>query len=346
MKYRKLGNTNTDVSVICLGTMTWGEQNTLQEAHEQLDYSFDNGVNFIDTAEMYPVPPNPNTYSTTEQIIGKWSKLKTDRDKIVLATKIVGPMSNHYVRAGVKEYSYSNIKNALESSLKRLDTDYIDLYQLHWPERKTNYFGQRGFNFEQIDNDYSSFESILETLTTFQKEGKIKHIGLSNETPWGLMKYLQVSKENNLSRVVSVQNPYSLLNRTYEVGMAEISQRENVGLLAYSPLAFGVLSGKYLNGKKPAGARLTIWDYFTRYLKPNAQEATQKYFDIANDYGISLTQLALAFVNTRPFVTSNIIGATNMEQLKENISSINVNITESMLHDLENVQMQYPDPCP
>ncbi len=346
MQYRKLGNTKIDVSVICLGTMTWGEQNTIDEAHEQLDYAFDQGVNFIDTAEMYPVPPKEDTYTTTEQYIGKWDKLKSQRDKIILATKIAGPADwLAYIRGGDNRFDKKNIKKACEDSLKRLGTDYIDLYQLHWPNRNTNFFGSLSYTHDK-NEDFIHPHETLEALQELVKEGKIRNIGLSNETPWGLSTFLKESQINNLPRVQSVQNPYNLLNRSYEVGMAEISIRENAGLLAYSPLAFGVLSGKYLDGKRPQGARLTLYDRFTRYLGDKAENATSKYLKIADELGISLASLSLAYVNSRPFLTSNIIGATKMEQLKENIDSINIELNNETIKAIEEVHQENTNPCP
>jgi aryl-alcohol dehydrogenase-like predicted oxidoreductase len=345
MEFRKLGQTDIDVSVICLGTMTWGEQNTEQEAHQQLDFALDRGVNFIDTAEMYPVPPMPETYTRTEEYIGRWDKLKTQRDKIVLATKVVGKADwAAYIRNGQACLNRENIRAALEASLKRLGTDYIDLYQLHWPDRSTNFFGQLGY--QHVDEDFTAIEETLVACDELVKEGKVRHFGLSNETPWGTMSYLSLSKAKNLTRMVSVQNPYSLLNRTYEVGMAEISHREQCGLLAYSPLGFGVLSGKYLNNQHPENARLTIFDRFTRYTNPLAIKATEKYCDIAKEHGLSPVQMALAFVNSRPFLTSNIIGATKMDQLEENIASIDVKLSDEILSEIEAVHQEIPNPAP
>lgn len=345
MEFRKLGQTDIDVSVICLGTMTWGEQNTEQEAHQQLDFALDRGVNFIDTAEMYPVPPMPETYTRTEEYIGRWDKLKTQRDKIVLATKVVGKADwAAYIRNGQACLNRENIRAALEASLKRLGTDYIDLYQLHWPDRSTNFFGQLGY--QHVEEDFTAIEETLAACDELVKEGKVRHFGLSNETPWGTMSYLSLSKAKDLTRMVSVQNPYSLLNRTYEVGMAEVSHREQCGLLAYSPLGFGVLSGKYLNNQHPENARLTLFDRFTRYTNPLAIKATEKYCEIAKKHGLSPAQMALAFVNSRPFLTSNIIGATKMDQLEENIASIDVKLSDEILSEIEAVHQEIPNPAP
>lgn len=346
MEYRKLGNTEIDVSVICLGTMTWGVQNTEAEAHEQLDYALERGVNFIDTAEMYPVPPTEDTYTKTEQFIGKWDKLQTQRDKIILATKVAGPSEwMPYIRHGKNRLDRENIVQACNDSLKRLNVDYIDLYQLHWPNRTTNYFGELGFKYNP-NEDFIPLDETLRALEELHKEGKIRNIGLSNETPWGFMKYLELSKSENLPRVVSVQNPYSLLNRTYEVAMAEVSVREKAGLLAYSPLGFGVLTGKYLDGKRPENARLTLFDRFVRYSTPKAQRATELYCKAANELGYTPAQMALSFVNTREFVTSNIIGATTMEQLKENIDSIDIRLDKDILERIEAIHNEITNPCP
>ncbi len=345
MKYRKLGNTDIDVSVICLGTMTWGEQNTESEAHEQLDYSLERGVNFIDTAEMYPVPPKPETYADTERIIGKWDKLKTDRDKVIIASKVAGPMSGDYIRGG-NNLSASHIIKACDESLKRLNIDCIDLFQLHWPERTTNYFGTLGVSELPLEEEFTPFLERLKALDRLVKAGKIRHWGLSNETPWGVMKYLQLADAEGLPRPASIQNPYSLLNRSFEIGNAEVSLRENVGLLAYSPLGFGVLTGKYLDGKKPQGARLTLWDRFSRYTNPQAIIATEKYVRLAQKFDMSPTQMALAFVNQRSFVTSNIIGATKMDQLKENIDSIDIELNHEILEEVDNIHQVISNPSP
>jgi aryl-alcohol dehydrogenase-like predicted oxidoreductase len=347
MKYSKLGNTNLNVSRICLGTMTWGEQNTQNEAFEQMDYALEQGVNFFDAAEMYPVPPKPETQGETERIIGNWFKKSGKRDKVILATKITGKSEGfRHVRGGeLPTFDRKNIEYALNQNLKRLQTDYIDVYQLHWPDRKTNTFGQLGYNHD--DNDkFIPIQETLEYLNEFIKVGKIRYIGLSNETPWGVLSAIRAHEQNNLPKIVSVQNPYSLLNRSYEVGLAEISIRENCGLLAYSPLAMGVLSGKYLNGARPPKSRLVVFNRFTRYNSPKAASATERYAKIAKDFGLSPAQMALAFVNNKRFVTSNIIGATTIEQLKENISSINIELSGEIMEEIEKVHLDIPNPCP
>ena len=342
MKYRKLANTNLDVSVICLGTMTYGEQNTESEAHEQLDYSIANGINLIDTAEMYAIPPKEETQGLTEKIIGTWLAKRKDREKIYVATKVAGP-GMEYLRGGSR-LDKKQIFQAVDDSLKRLQTDYIDLYQVHWPERKSNYFGRLGYEYS--DEMGVSIEETLEAMTDLVKSGRVRYIGISNETPWGTSRYLNIAKEKSMERIVTIQNPYSLLNRIYEVGLAEISQHEKVGLLAYSPLGFGQLTGKYIN-KTDKNSRLGLFgDWFTRYSNEECLRAVEKYLNIADKYNLSLTHLALAFVNTRPFVTSNIIGATTMEQLKENIDSVNIEITETMLEDINQVHSSQPNPAP
>lgn len=347
MKYSLLGNTGIKVSKICLGTMTWGEQNTQAQAFEQMDYAVDKGINFFDAAEMYPVPPKPETQGETERIIGNWFKHSGKRDKIIMATKITGKSEGfRHVRNGeLPTFDKKNLEYALNENLKRLQTDYIDVYQLHWPDRKTNTFGQLGYNHDDADK-FIPLKETFEVLNGFVKVGKIRYVGLSNETPWGVMEALRAAEQHNLPRIVSVQNPYSLLNRTYEVGMAEMSIRENCGLLAYSPMAFGALSGKYLNGKNPADGRLTLYSRFTRYRGPKAEAATSRYAQIAKDHGLTPAQMSLAFVNSRRFLTSNIIGATKMEQLKENIASIDVELTEEVLQEIEKVHYDIPNPCP
>ena len=328
MKFKKLGNTDLSVSLICLGTMTWGVQNNQQEAFEQMDYATDQGINFFDTAEQYAVPSTKETYGKTEKIIGNWFEKRNNRKKIILATKISGS-GMPWIRGGGLQYTKENITTALENSLKRLRTDYIDLYQLHWPERNTR----------------NNFESILLILKKFIEQGKIRYIGISNETAWGLLKFLEFSKLYDLPRVASIQNPYNLLNRTYEVNLAKISIREQAGLLAYSPLAFGVLSGKYRNNQKPKGSRLQLFgDYFSRYSGKLSSLAAEKYYILAKKYNISLAQLSLAFVNQQPFVTSSIIGATTMKQLKENIDSINIYLTSEIIEELNLIHKNNPNP--
>lgn len=349
MQYRKLGQTDIDVSVIALGTMTFGEQNTEQEAHAQLDYATAHGVNLIDAAEMYPVPPRPETQGLTEQYIGTWLQKSKKRDQIILATKIAGRVRNPgqaaNVRDGQSRHDRNNIEAALHDSLKRLQTDYVDLYQLHWPDRTTNFFGQLGYQHVENEDTVPIVET-LQVLDELIKSGKIRHIGLSNETPWGVSQFVSLAEKLGLARVVSIQNPYNLLNRTFEIGNAEVSIRENVGLLAYSPLAFGHLSGKYLNGAKPAGARVTLFERFARYKSENAEKATQHYVDLARQHGLDPSQLALAYVNSRRFVTSNIIGATNLEQLKINLGSVDVVLSEEILTGIENIHKLYPNPSP
>jgi len=346
MKYTRLPHTDIKVSKICLGTMTWGRQNNEEEGHEQMDYAFDQGINFFDTAELYPIPPKKEIYAVTEEIIGNWFKKTGNRDKVVLATKIAGKadFTKHIRTTG---FSKDSIISAVEGSLKRLQTDYIDLYQLHWPDRNTNFFGQRGFNSHSIDPWEDNMYQILETLRDLVKEGKIRNVGLSNETPWGTMRYLEESKvHQSLPRMLTVQNPYSLLNRLFEIGLSEVSMRENIGLLAYSPMAFGVLSGKYLDEVKPGKGRLTLFPHYDRYSGETATEATKRYNELAASHGLSLAQMSLAFVNTRPFVTSNIIGATTMEQLKENIASIEVDLTDEVLDGIEAIHNTIPNPAP
>ena len=346
MEFRKLGNTNLDVSLICLGTMTWGKQNDQNQAFAQMNYSVNQGINFFDTAEMYAVPSTKETYGTTETIIGNWFKQEKKREKIIVATKVTGPGLS-WIRGGGLQYTKENISIALEGSLKRLQTDYIDLYQLHWPERNTNFFGKLGYKHQDKEKEWSNFQSILSILDKFVKEGKIRYFGISNESAWGLSKFLAISKLNKLPRVMSVQNPYNLLNRSYEIGLAEISVREKSGLLAYSPLASGVLTGKYRNNKKPKDSRLQLFgDYFPRYYNKLSFLAVEEYFKIAKKYKISLTQLSLAFVNHQPFVTSNIIGATTMNQLKENIESLNVKLSKEIIDEINSVHKKNPNPAP
>lgn len=347
MKYRKLGNTDIDVSVICLGTMTWGQQNTAAEAFAQMDYALAQGVNFFDTAELYSIPPKAETYGSTERIIGEWLASRGARDKIILASKIAGPGEGwvDHIRHGKSRFDRQNITAALDASLQRLQTDYLDLYQLHWPERKTNFFGKLGYAPASEDS-FTRFEDTLGVLQQQVDAGKIRHIGLSNETPWGVMQFLHTAESGSLPRIVSVQNPYSLLNRSYEIGLAEISYREQCGLLAYSPLGFGVLSGKYLHNNKPSNARITLWPDYTRYCNPQADAATEKYVALARKHQLDPAQMALAYVNSRPFLTSTIIGATTMQQLQSNIASIEVDLSADVLQGIEAIHCQYPNPSP
>jgi len=347
MIYSKLGHTNIEVSKICLGTMTFGEQNTEKEAHEQLDFSLEHGVNFIDTAEMYPVPPNSKTQGLTEKYIGSWLKKRNNRDDVVIASKVTGPAPDFsYIRNSLK-IDKRNIEKAISENLKRLNTDYIDLYQIHWPQRQTNYFGQLNYKYskenanEIIDNLNESYEALNNLVIS----GKIRSIGLSNDTSWGAMKFLEISKEKSFSKIVTIQNPYSLLNRTYEINMAEIAEMENIKLLAYSPLGFGVLTGKYINNK-PKDSRLSLWNRFNRYSNKNSKDSTLKYVELAEKYNITPTQLALSFVNQQPFVTSNIIGATNLSQLNENIKSIDLILDEEIINEIESIHLSQPNPAP
>jgi aryl-alcohol dehydrogenase-like predicted oxidoreductase len=345
MKYTTLPNTDIKVSKICLGTMTFGQQNTEADGHAQMDYALERGINFFDTAEMYSVPARQETYGSTEKIIGTWFKKTGNREKIVLASKIAGPSPNFSYMREKMDFSPASLKFALDQSLLRLQTDYIDLYQLHWPERKTNCFGQRGFTV-QDDAWQDNIHEVLETLDGFIKAGKIKNIGLSNENPWGIMRFLEEHKYHNLPKISTIQNPYSLLNRLFENGSAEICVRENVGLLAYSPLGFGVLSGKFLRGVNHPNARLTLYPNYNRYSSAQSTEATKLYQEIAQKNGITLTELSLAFVAQQQFVTSSIIGATTLAQLKENIDTINVSLSKEIIAQINAVQAMIPDPAP
>ncbi len=345
MNYKKLGNTDIKVSTICLGTMTWGEQNTQAEGFKQMDYALDHGVNFWDTAELYSVPPKEKTFGHTESIIGNWFEKTKKRDKVIIATKVAGP-SREYIRGGGNNYTLERMKLALNDSLKRLKTDYIDLYQLHWPERNTNMFGRLGYEHKE-NEDWNRFEDVLGNLSKFIKEGKIRDIGLSNETPWGVSNCLNLSKDNNLPRMMSIQNPYNLLNRTYEVGLAEISIRDEIGLLAYSPLASGYLTGKYRNNQLPKNSRLQRdGDFWTRYNMPNTIRAVDAYYEIAKKFNLDFTQMSLKFCEIQPFMTSVIIGATTMDQLKTNIESVNINLNNDVVEEINKIQKIYPNPCP
>ena len=346
MKYTTLPNTTLKVSKICLGTMTWGNQNTEAEAFEQMDYALAQGVNFFDTAELYPVPATPQTYADTERIIGNWFHKTGNREKVVLASKIAGGGDyTKHIRTG--GFTKRNITEAIEGSLQRLQTDYLDLYQLHWPSRGVNCFGVRNYPYETSTKEAENHLEILEVLNSFVKAGTIKAIGLSNETPWGTMKYLQTAAAKNLVRPVTIQNSYSMIHRAYEYGMSEVSLREDIGLLVYSPLAQGVLSGKYLDGKRPEGSRGNLFPRFiARYMGDGSLEAVRRYEAIAAKNGITLTELSLAFINQLPFVTSNIIGATRMDQLKENIGSIHIDLSAETIAAINAVHAEIPNPAP
>lgn len=346
MQYQMLPQLNEKVSKICLGTMTWGQQNTETQAHEQMDMALSEGVNFWDTAEMYPSPPDKDKQGDTERFMGTWFNKTKQRDKVILASKI-SPMD--FLRDGQTRFNAEHISSAIDGNLQRLQTDYIDIYQLHWPERQTNFFSQLGYTEEMASQPLDDLTPFLETIQALNdeiKKGRIRAYGLSNDTAWGLMRYLWEADKNGLIAPITVQNPYSLLNRLYEVAMAEITHRENVGLLAYSPLGFGVLSGKYLDGKRPAGARLTMYDRFARYTNEEALSATAQYAKIAADADLDMAQMALAFVNSRSFVTSNIVGATTIEQLKSNIDSIHLTLSSEILEAIEAVHTQHPNPSP
>jgi aryl-alcohol dehydrogenase-like predicted oxidoreductase len=348
MEFRKLGSTDLKVSLICMGTMTFGEQNTAEEAHEQLDYAVTQGVNFIDTAELYAIPPRAETYGRTEDIVGDWLQKSGRRKEIVLATKVVGPAGNMpWIRGGNARLEKAQIYAAAEASLKRLKTDYIDLYQVHWPQRPVNSFGKLGYDQFKVSGRES--EGILETLDTLAglvKAGKVRHLGLSNETCWGVTVYLRHHENNSLPRVASIQNAYNLLNRAFEVGLAEIALQEDVGLLAYAPLGAGTLSGKYLNGQVPKGSRWDIDPRVSRYKKPRLDEAVGAYMAVAEKHGLAVTQMAIAFVNRQPFVTSTIIGATRMEQLKSNIAAADVKLSPEAVADINAVHASISNPCP
>lgn len=350
MKYRPLGNSGMDVSLISLGTMTWGEQNSEADAHSQLDMALAHGVNLIDTAEMYPVPPRAETQGRTEQYIGSWLAQGGRRDKIILATKAAGPASDparpSHIRGGRTHFSRDNLREALHDSLRRLQTDYIDYYQLHWPDRSVNIFGAARYPYVDDAVGSIAIEETLQALQELMQEGKVRAIGVSNETPWGVAQFLAAARYQGLPRIAGIQNAYNLLNRSFESGLSEFSHRDGIGLLAYSPLAFGVLSGKYRDGARPQGARLTLFERFTRYRNPQAEQAAEQYLQLAQDHGLSATQMALAFVNSRPFVTSNIIGATTLSQLAENLASLEVSLSSELLAALDAIHTAQPNPAP
>lgn len=350
MKHRKLGSTRIDVSLICLGTMTWGSQNSEAEAHAQLDYAVDQGVNFIDTAEAYPVTPtSQETQGRTEEYIGSWLAARRNRASVVLATKVAGPIrpgDPRQLRGGNNRLDRRNILQAVDDSLRRLRTDYIDLYQVHWPDRSVPVFGQRGMSTLADHPDTVPIEETLAVLADLMRAGKIRHIGVSNETPWGVGDYLRLARECDLPRIASIQNAYNLLNRIFEIGLAEVALRETVGLLAYSPLAAGHLTGKYLGGVIPPGSRRAVASQFTRYETPSQPAATARYVELARTHGLDPAQMALAFVSAQPFVTSTIIGATSLDQLKTDIASIDLTLDPDVLDGIEAIHREFPDPCP
>lgn len=346
MQYKMLGGSDLKVSRIALGTMTFGSQNTEAEAWEQLDYATANGINFLDTAEMYPVPSSPDYQGDSEAIIGRWMKARGNREQLVLATKVTGPGDMcRYIRPGVG-LSRASIREAIGDSLRRLQTDYVDLYQLHWPERKTNFFGQLGYVPGDSADDGVEIEETLRALKELVDDGRVRYVGLSNETAWGTLEFLRLAEKLDLPRVVSVQNPYSLLNRSLEVGLAEVMLREHVDLLAYSPLAFGVLSGKYIGGARPEGSRLKLYPNFQRYLSEQGQAAAKAYVDLALEAGLDPSQMALAYVNSRPFLGSNIIGASKMDQLRSNIASVDLDLSDDVLAQIEAIHARFTYPCP
>ncbi len=348
MEYRRLGRTDLKVSVIGLGTMTFGEQNTEDEGHQQLDYAIDHGVNLLDTAEMYSAPPRAETQGSTERILGTWFKKSGKRSKVVLATKVAGPgraLGVDYLRGGDNHLDKQNIIAAIDGSLSRLQTDYIDLYQVHWPERSTNFFGRLDYAHAPQESPVA-IEETLEALDSLVRAGKVRHIGVSNETPWGVSRYLHLAETRGWSRIASIQNPYNLLNRSFEVGLSEMSIREDVGLLAYSPLAFGVLTGKFLDGARPPEARLVRWSRFTRYNGEIASNTAAAYVSIARRHGLDPSQMALAFVNSRSFVASNLIGATTMTQLETNVASMDLTLSSEVLAEIDAVHKAQPNPCP
>ena len=344
MRYKQLPHSTLEISQLALGTMTYGEQNTESDAFNQLDFAIEHGINFIDTAEMYPVPPNGSSQGRSEQYIGNWLKQSSKRDKVVLATKVSGPRRLPHIRDNTV-LDRKNIHLAIDESLKRLQTDYVDLYQIHWPQRETNCFGQLNYSYPTEQEEITLIET-LEALNELVKAGKVRYLGVSNDTPWGVMSLLRLAEKHSLPRIVSIQNPYNLLNRSFDVGLSEVSYHEGVELLAYSPLAFGCLTGKYLNNARPDNARCSLFSRFSRYFTPQGVKATEAYIQIAKKYDLDPAQMALAFVNQRPFVASNIIGATSIEQLQINIDSINIELTTEILEDIQEVSTLYSNPCP
>lgn len=346
MQYVNLGNTGLKVSKICMGTMTFGQQNTEGEAHEQLNYAISNGINFIDTAELYSVPGRAETQGSTERHIGSWLKNQSDREKLVLATKITGPNPGlAYIRNPLN-FSKEQLNIAIDGSLQRLQTDYVDIYQLHWPERKVNSFGKLGYEYDEEEQWEDNFLEIITHLNELIKQGKIRHWGVSNETPWGVMNFLRKAEQHALPKPITIQNPYNLLNRTFEVGLAEVCIRENIGLLAYSPMAFGLLSGKYHDGSDVRNCRINLFPKLPRYTKETTFQVAEMYVKIAQKYGLSPAQMALAYVNSRSFLYSNIVGATSMDQLKENIDSIHLVIPDEAVKEIEDVHKLNSNPAP
>lgn len=346
MEYRCLGKTDLQVSLMCLGTMTFGEQNPEPDAFAQLDYAYEQGVNFIDVAEMYPIPVRADTQGRTEEFVGNWMQQRRNRDKVILTSKITGPSPRlGHVREGKTRFNRAHIHEAVTGSLKRLKTDYIDLYLVHWPERNVNMFGKLGYA-HRAEAGVTDIAETLEALDALVQAGYVRHVGISNESPWGLMQYLCASDEKKLARIVTIQNPYSLLNRSFEIGLAECAQREAVGLMAYSPLGFGVLTGKYLNHARPVGARRTLFERYDRYSNPAGQLATEAYVQLAKVAGLDPAQMALAYVNSRSFITSTLTGATSVAQLKSNLASVDISLSEEVLAAIEAIHTQHPNPCP
>jgi len=347
MQYTTLGSSEIRVSKLCLGSMTWGAQNSESEGHAQLDMAIDHGINFIDTAEVYSFPTTEETYGATESIIGNWLSKRNNRDKVVIATKVAGPCRQWmpYLRNASTCLDKKNIISAIEGSLRRLQTDYIDLYQTHWPQRKTNYFGRLGYDYDDGEGDGNIAETVA-ALDECVRAGKVRTVGVSNETPWGIAEHLRLARESGYARIVSIQNPYSLLNRTFEVGLAEVAIRERVGLLAYSPLGFGMLTGKYLGRTFPANSRLALYKQFTRYVGERSFAATARYVEMAQNQQLSPAQMAIAYVLSRPFTTSVIIGATSMEQLEENLGSADLTLSKAVMREIELVHKELPNPAP
>lgn len=348
MHYRRLGRTDLKVSAIGLGTMTWGQQNSEAEAHAQLDYALERGINFVDAAEMYPVPPRPETQGRTETYIGSWFKTRRNRGKVILATKVAGRGDMTWMRGDtVREtrLDRAQINAAIDASLKRLNTDYIDLYQTHWPDRRTNFFGRLGYGADP-DDDAMPIDETLAVLADLIKAGKVRHVGVSNETPWGVARLLRAAETRALPRIASIQNPYNLLNRSFEVGLAEFAHREDIGLMAYSPLGMGMLSGKYLNGAQPAGARMTLFERFKRYSTPEGFRATERYVALANQHRLDPAQMAIAFVLSRPWTTSVLVGATSLDQLKTDIDAHGLVLDDTVIAEIEAIHRAQPNPCP